>query len=140
MSQSLAFRRFTFAIVLLLCAGCARKTESSEGSAPPKEAPPEPAQATAAPEPEPSKADIVQEFGAFVSERNSCAQASECVMLSPGCPLGCGVGVRAEHAADAEAKAKALIAEAEKQNGACTYKCAALHLECTEGHCTAVPE
>jgi len=126
-------------IALLLASGCARKAEPHDAAAPPKTAEQSPA-ASPPEEPEPAKADIVQEFDAFVSERNSCAQASECVMLSPGCPLGCGVGVRAEHAAEVEAKAKLLIAEAEKQNGACTYKCAALHLECATGRCAAVPE
>jgi hypothetical protein len=124
---------FACTVTLLSSFGCARKTEPHDAAAPPKDAP-------AAAAPESTKPDIVQEFNAFVAERNACNEVSECVLLSPGCPLGCGVGVRKEHADEVTAKAKALIAEAEKDHGACTYKCMALHVECSAGRCTSATE
>lgn len=87
-----------------------------------------------------TKSDVQRQFDAFVAERNACTSAADCALVSPGCPLGCGTGVRSEHVEAVSAKAAALIAEAERENGACAYRCAALHVECVEAHCTAIVE
>src|SRR6187431_1957547 len=75
---------------------------------------------------EPPKADIGEQFQAFVAERNTCRASSECVLAGGGCPLGCGAGVRAEHADEVDRKAQEPIAEHDKQDGACKYKCASI--------------
>lgn len=85
-------------------------------------------------------AELERQFDAFVAERNSCSANAECTLVSPGCPLGCGTGVRSEHAEAVQNKAAALIAEAERERGACAYRCAAMHVECVEARCTAVVE
>jgi hypothetical protein len=87
-----------------------------------------------------TKSDVQKQFDAFVAERNACTSTADCTLVSPGCPLGCGTGVRSEHAEAVNAKAAALIAEAERDGGACAYRCAALHVECVEARCTAIVE
>lgn len=87
-----------------------------------------------------TKSDVQKQFEAFVAERNACSSTTDCTLVSPGCPLGCGTGVRSEHAEAVSAKAAALIAEAERDRGACAYRCAALHVECVDARCTAIVE
>lgn len=133
--------------VILGDLGCAREAqepsnaENADGGTKPPTAAPAPAAPAETPVDDPeTKSEVQQQFEAFVAERNACASTADCTLVSPGCPLGCGTGVRSEHAEAVSAKAAALIAEAERDRGACAYRCAALHVECVEARCTAIVE
>jgi hypothetical protein len=133
--------------VILGGVGCAREAakpsdaaDADGGTSAPTTAPTTPAPSaveTAVDSPD-TKSDLQKQFEAFVAERNVCTSAADCTLVSPGCPLGCGTGVRAEHAEAVSAKAAALIAEAERDKGACTYRCAALRVDCVEKRCAAI--
>ena len=86
----------------------------------------------------PSEEEIQEEFDAFVAERNHCAAASECTLISPGCPLGCGVGVRVDQAAEVQAKADELVEDWESGGRSCDYECLMLTVDCLDGRCEAV--
>jgi len=127
--------------------GCAREAKQPTRDGAGVQSPDPATQASSTPSDEvpPRDGDATQssinvEFENFVKERNACASDAECVLVSPGCPLGCGTGVRPEHAEEVSAKAAALIARAQEGGPSCTYKCAALQPRCQEGHCTAVVE
>lgn len=85
--------------------------------------------------------DIQQEFDEVVAESNACTTADECVIVSPGCPLGCFVAVNASSEAGVEAKAKELIDSFEAGGRSCDYECLAPGpVECVEGRCEVEPE
>jgi hypothetical protein len=83
---------------------------------------------------------LVEEYKQFVEDRSACTQTSECSLAGGGCPLGCGAGVRSEHADAVNVKAMELISVHEARGQACKYKCPAQHAECVAGRCTAVPD
>lgn len=133
--------------VILGSVGCAREAkepsspENADGGPKAQASAPGPAAPAETPVDDPdTKSEVQKQFEAFVAERNACTSAADCTLVSPGCPLGCGTGVRSEHAEAVSAKAAALIAEAERDRGACAYRCAALHVECVEARCTAIVE
>ena len=132
--------------MFLLAVGCAKQPAEpqAEGPTPTGAESDAPADGAAAQDetdpPVPEPGSIQEQYAAFVAERNACASDAECVLVSPGCPLGCGTGVRPEHAEAVSKKATALIAEAEQGGAACTYKCAFLVPKCTDGRCAAVQE
>jgi hypothetical protein len=135
--------------VILGGIGCAREparpsdaADADGGTSAPTTAPATPLASAVEPpvESPDTKSDVQKQFDAFVAERNACTSAADCTLVSPGCPLGCGTGVRAEHAEAVSAKAAALIAEAERDKGACTYRCAALRVDCVETRCAAIVE
>jgi hypothetical protein len=96
-----------WAFVLLLMAGCARSEES-----------------------------VRAEFDAFVAASRSCATADECAVVSPGCPLGCQVAVRADKKDAVSAKAKSLIEQYEVGGRSCDYDCIGLtQVVCEAGQC-----
>jgi|GEM_PF-2081918 len=132
------------AALLLAGGGCGRRTEPGQGAAPVEVfgQPVGPVGAQRKPEPgAPTRLRTMSEdFKSFVAERNSCADAAECVLAGAGCPLGCGMGVRKEHAAAVDAKAASIIAEYESRQGPCKYKCAVLHAECSAGRCMAASD
>lgn len=83
-----------------------------------------------------SEEDVQQEFTEFVAESNACQKASECVLVGPGCPLGCFVAVNSEKKAEVEAKARELVEDYESVGQSCAYDCAAPGpIECVAGHC-----
>lgn len=88
----------------------------------------------------PSEEEVKDEFEAYVRSANACEQASECVLVSPGCPLGCFVAVRADRKADVERKARELIARYERGGRACAYGCAEPGpIACVERRCAFGP-
>jgi hypothetical protein len=88
----------------------------------------------------PSEEDLQKEFDAFVAGANSCAMPSECAAASAGCPLGCGVAVRADRKAAVEAKARELIDRYERYGARCEYDCVGHGpATCTEGRCAFEP-
>jgi hypothetical protein len=83
-----------------------------------------------------SEEDIQQELDDVVAAASACADASECTLAYPGCPLGCFVAVNAAKKDDVEAKARELINSYQSGGRSCAYDCAAPGpLECVEGHC-----
>lgn len=88
-----------------------------------------------------SEADVQQEFADVVASANACSEAAECVMVSPGCPLGCFVAVNASHEDEVEAKAQDLIDSYQAGGRSCAYDCVAPGpLVCAEGHCAVGAE
>jgi hypothetical protein len=71
----------------------------------------------------PSEEAVQEEFEAFVAERNHCQADSECTMVAPGCPLGCGTFVNVEHRAAVQAKARELVDDYESGGRRCDYGC-----------------
>ena len=81
-----------------------------------------------------SEEEVRREFEEFVQRSNDCSEASECVLASAGCPLGCYTAVHRDHKAAVEKKAKELIDEYEDS---CEYECAAPGpIECIDGKCS----
>ena len=84
--------------------------------------------------------DIHEQFREYVATANQCQAASECVLVVPGCPLGCFVAVRSERKADVEAKARELIAHYMKDGASCIYECLAPGpVECVQSRCKVSP-
>lgn len=85
-----------------------------------------------------SEEEIQEEFDAIVAESNACNDASECVYVSPGCPLGCYVPVNSAKKEYVEAKARELIDDYESWGRQCAYGCAEpAPLACIDGRCQA---
>lgn len=84
-----------------------------------------------------SEEDIQAEWDETVAASNACQTAAECVLVWPGCPLGCFTAVNSSKKAELEAKAAELIDEYESGGVACEYGCVAPGpLECVGGKCT----
>jgi hypothetical protein len=89
----------------------------------------------------PSEEDIRRRFADYVAGANTCAQASECALATPGCPLGCFVAVRGDRKADVEKKANELIAEYQRAGRGCIYDCASPGpLACVAGRCSTMAD
>lgn len=86
----------------------------------------------------PSEDEIQEEFDAEVAGARACEQASDCVAVVPGCPLGCWVVVSKAAQARIERKARELIEEYESGGAACDYECTqAPAVACSAGLCSA---
>ena len=86
----------------------------------------------------PSKAEIQEEFDAEVAGSRACEEASDCVAVSPGCPLGCWVVVSTAARDRVTRKARELIEEYESGGAACDYECTeAPAVACSAGACSA---
>ena len=86
----------------------------------------------------PSEADIQEEWDQFVDQNNSCETVTDCVMVSPGCPLGCGTAVSADAETQARELGESLISRYERGGQSCDYDCMSLELACEAGSCEAV--
>ena len=76
------------------------------------------------------------EFDKAVSEHNACRKASDCAVLTPGCPFGCYVGVRASDLAVVEARARELVSQI-GSDCRCMYRCTAKpRATCVHGKCS----
>jgi hypothetical protein len=83
-----------------------------------------------------SEEDVQKEFDAFVAEANACQQDADCVLVSPGCPLGCFVAVSSAKKAEVEEKARELIDEYQAGGQRCDYDCIAPGaITCAAGRC-----
>jgi hypothetical protein len=87
----------------------------------------------------PSADDVKEEFDEFLSTRNRCTSVDDCVLVSPGCPIGCQVGVNKAYAAEVKAKAEELVEDYESGGQSCAYDCIAAEPACEGGRCQAVP-
>jgi hypothetical protein len=87
-----------------------------------------------------SEEEIKREFEAFVTARNQCREAADCVLATAGCPLGCTAPVAREHQAAVEAKARELIRRYERSGRACMYGCIEQAPPmCQDGRCVSGP-
>lgn len=86
-------------------------------------------------------ADTADErWQAWLDEHDSCEVAEDCVVIYPGCPLGCTAAVAAEHEQDAVDEAARLIKSYERAGRACDYDCALSGpAECESGSCVVGP-
>ncbi|HLM75780.1 MAG TPA: hypothetical protein VK459_23860 [Polyangiaceae bacterium] len=83
-----------------------------------------------------SEEDIQTEWDETVAASSACQSAADCVLVSPGCPLGCFAAVNSAKKAEVEAKAAELIDAYESGGMACVYSCVAPGpLECVSGKC-----
>jgi hypothetical protein len=83
-----------------------------------------------------SEEDIQREFDEVVAGANECADAVECVLVFPGCPLGCFVAVNEANAAEVEQRAQELVDAYQSGGRACQYDCAAPGpITCVAGRC-----
>jgi hypothetical protein len=71
----------------------------------------------------PSEEEVQADFNRIVDKSNACAADSECVLVSPGCPLGCSVAVNREQASRVERAARDLIDDYESGGRSCDYDC-----------------
>jgi hypothetical protein len=85
-----------------------------------------------------SESEVQEEWDEFVSQNNSCETVDDCVMLWPGCPLGCGSAVSADAEVQAKSLAESLLDRYERGGQSCDYDCAELVLACEDQTCQAV--
>jgi len=71
----------------------------------------------------PSEEKIKEKFEKEVTISNSCSTDEECVIVHPGCPLGCNVAVNIEHQQKIKNLAKSLIKDYEFGSKSCAYSC-----------------
>lgn len=84
----------------------------------------------------PSDEEVQREFESEVQRVNVCESSSECVALSPGCPLGCWVAVPEKERDHLERKARELIDDYESGGASCDYECTeAPAVVCRDGKC-----
>ena len=85
----------------------------------------------------PSEEDVQADFARIVESSNRCELDGDCVSVSPGCPLGCGVSVNRAQAAKVLARGHALIADYERYGRSCEYDCSGFgEPACVEQRCT----
>ncbi len=71
----------------------------------------------------PSEEEIKDSFEKEVETSNSCETDEECVLINPGCPLGCNVSVNIEHQERIKNLAEDLIKDYESSGTSCSYGC-----------------
>jgi hypothetical protein len=88
-----------------------------------------------------SEESVRNEFTTYVSGANQCVRTSDCTIVSPGCPLGCEVAVRADREAAVMAKAQALIQEYQSGGMGCAYNCGGpAQPVCEQNRCTILDD
>ena len=74
-----------------------------------------------------------ERWEAWVEDHDSCDVVEDCVVIFPGCPLGCFEAVAAEHEEAAVQRAERIIASIP---GTCVYDCiGAGEPTCENGQC-----
>jgi len=87
----------------------------------------------------PSEDEIQKEFDSFVSAHNACEQDEDCVLIMPGCPLGCWTAVNVDAAGEATRLARELIEDYESAGRACAYGCvASCGARCSDKACVRI--
>ena len=86
----------------------------------------------------PSVEEVRREFRAEVERSNTCRVDSDCVVMNPGCPLGCHAAVPVSQRARLEEKARELIEDYDAGGPSCQYECAeAPSVACVDNACMA---
>lgn len=77
----------------------------------------------------------------WVDEHNSCEAPEDCVVVYPGCPLGCGSAVNADYEDEANDKADDLVSRYEMPGRSCDYDCMADRgADCVDSVCEVIWE
>jgi hypothetical protein len=89
----------------------------------------------------PTEQEIKTEFDAFVASHNRCVADTDCVLVSPECPLGCFAAVESGSRVEVEEKAHELVRRYERGcSCSCAYDCISAVAGCREGRCEVVPD
>jgi hypothetical protein len=86
----------------------------------------------------PTEEEIQEEFNQAVAASNDCETDADCVLVTPGCPLGCGSAVNIEYETEIRNLAKKLIFEWQLGGKGCDYSCPCMIAVCSENKCEAV--
>lgn len=70
-----------------------------------------------------SAESIDADWKVFVADNNTCQSADQCVVVFPGCPLGCGTAVSKSAENEAIIEAGELIRSYQRDGRACNYGC-----------------
>jgi hypothetical protein len=71
----------------------------------------------------PNEEDLKRDFARIVARSNACDVDTDCVTLSPGCPLGCSVAINRKQEAAVQRAASDLVDDYERWGRACAYEC-----------------
>ena len=83
-----------------------------------------------------SEEEAREEFDMAVRQANACRTVDDCVLVMPGCPLGCWAAVSSGAEAQIEETAAELIAEHNSDGTGCAYRCpASPAIQCVENAC-----
>lgn len=85
-----------------------------------------------------SEEKLQAEWDGFVAEHATCEVPEDCVLVYPGCPLGCADAIQSDAAQEATELAAKLVSRYERGGRACDYKCLAFTADCQAGTCVAV--
>ncbi|MCB9675342.1 MAG: hypothetical protein H6737_09515 [Alphaproteobacteria bacterium] len=66
-----------------------------------------------------------ERWDTWVDTHADCEQTSDCVVIFPGCPLGCATTVAAEHEEASLEEARRIVAAYERVGRTCEYDCIA---------------
>lgn len=87
-----------------------------------------------------TEAQIQADFDAHVAENSECTVDAECVVIWPGCPLGCFAAVHVDAADECISYANGRIDAWEAGGQSCVYDCiGAGEPYCDEGRCAVDP-
>ena len=88
---------------------------------------------------QPTEQELLAEFDSFVSDHADCERDEDCVMFSPGCPLGCYAAVHVDALQEAESYADGLVADYMAPGRACFYQCVVeCGVRCADNICATV--
>lgn len=79
-----------------------------------------------------------EEFQIEIELSNDCTDTSECTVVHPGCPLGCGEAVNVNYEDSVEAKAQEIIDSMDTGGVSCDYSCLQPVAHCIDRKCEAV--
>ncbi|MBN2526471.1 MAG: hypothetical protein JXR76_08755 [Deltaproteobacteria bacterium] len=79
--------------------------------------------------------EVQEEFQTEVAAANDCESTADCVLITPQCPLPCGVAVNVDEEARIRLLATRLVLE---YDGSCDNSCPSLAAICEDKKCVAV--
>ncbi len=82
-----------------------------------------------------SREEANAQFKQAISQANSCTTDEDCVVVYPGCPLGCSVSVNPDRQQAIKSLAKELVQSFEQREGRCDYFCEAQYPVCVIDRC-----
>lgn len=85
-----------------------------------------------------SMEQIDRQWDTWVDEHNMCEVVQDCVLVYPGCPLGCYAGVSVEHEDEANRLADDLINRWSMGTRDCAYDCISAEVECVDQVCEVI--
>lgn len=91
-------------------------------------------------EPPLDEAEVSERFEAFLSDKRSCTEDEHCVLVSCGCPTGCGSAVAKSERDAVYDYACELVDDYEQNGRSCDYSCVQAYPVCISGVCTEVTQ